>query len=147
MYNPLEFLALEKSKRIEKYKSRVESIAEQLTNKIDTGEYEKIGNEGAVFYNTGLELYIKDVLINPEDLSNAEFMLTLNEFFSNFSWTIAIEEKKDGQLDLFEGYNIKLKQISSIAYNGSLVSSKVVASSSVTEAPDKFYYTINNLGK
>ena len=147
MYNPLEFLALEKSKRIEKYKSRVESIAEQLTNKIDTGEYEKIGNEGAVFYNTGLELYIKDVLINPEDLSNAEFMLTLNEFFSNLSWTIAIEEKKDGQLDLFEGYNIKLKQISSIAYNGSLVSSKVVASSSVTEAPDKFYYTINNLGK
>lgn len=146
MYNPLEFLALEKSKRIEKYKSRVESIAEQLTNKIDTGEYEKIGNEGAVFYNTGLELYIKDVLINPEDLSNAEFMLTLNEFFSNLSWTIAIEEKKDGQLDLFEGYNIRLKQISSYSY-GSLVNSMVVASSLVTEAPDKMPYTINNLGK
>lgn len=141
MYNPLEFLALEKSKRIEKYKSRVESIAEQLTNKIDTGEYEKIGNEGAVFYNTGLELYIKDVLINPEDLSNAEFMLTLNEFFSNLSWTIAIEEKKEGQLDLFEGYNIKLKQITSYSY-GSLVNSRVVASSSVTEAPDKMPYTI-----
>lgn len=146
MYNPLEFLALEKSKRIEKYKSRVESIAEQLTNKIDTGEYEKIGNEGAVFYNTGLELYIKDVLINPEDLSNAGFMLTLNEFFSNLSWTIAIEEKKDGQLDLFEGYNIRLKQISSYSY-GSLVNSMVVASSLVTEAPDKMPYTINNLGK
>lgn len=108
MYNPLEFLALEKSKRVKKFEDKIKSISNQIQEKIEAEDYVKTVYSPS-FVNS-IELAIKNIMIDPEDLSNPLFMETLNEYFNNFSWDLIIEEKKDGQLDLFEGYNVKLKQ-------------------------------------